>query len=134
TLSPFEYVARWAGEDADKIRAYNLDETREELWPWLLRRGYATPRDVAELGPFLERVKKANRDVHLRPGLALIRRWRHEDVEALGRGDALAGALGGALGRTLEALDAPPLPAAATLRQPDRTDTARHGLGMAAKD
>ena len=111
-LSSLEYVARWAAEDADKIRAYSQDETREVLWPWLLRRGYATPVDTDQLGPFLARVKKANRDVHLRPGLALIRRWRREDVEALRGRNALAGAIRHALGRMLEALGDPPLPAA----------------------
>ena len=115
-LTSVEYVARWAGEDADKIRAYSRDEARDELWPWLLERGYATPVDADELEPFLERVKKANRDVHLRPALALIRRWTREDVDALRLRDALAGEIRDALGRILEALDDPPLPIAVAAR------------------
>ena len=112
-LTSVDYVARWAGEDADKICAYNRNEAREQLWPWLLQRGYATPVDADELEPFLERVKKANRDIHLRPGLALIRRWTREDVHALRLNGALADEIRGALSRLLEALDDPPLPATA---------------------
>jgi O-acetyl-ADP-ribose deacetylase len=113
-LTAAEYVARWAGEDADKIRGYDRDEVRAELWPWLLHRGYATSVDASELDPFLERVKKANRDVHLRPGLAVIRRWTRDDVEALRQRGELAREIRDALGRILDALDDPPLPAAST--------------------
>lgn len=115
-LSSVDYVARWGGEDADRIRAYTRTEAREELWPWLLERGYATSPDADELDPFLERVRKANRDIHLRPGLALIRRWTREDVDALRLRGTLVGELRDALGRILEAMGDPPLPAASASR------------------
>lgn len=92
------------------MRAYHRDEAREELWPWLLERGYATPVDADQFGPFLERVQKANRDVHLRPGLALIRVWTREDVDTLRRRGALAEAIRDAPSRILEALNDPALP------------------------
>ena len=92
------------------------DEAREKLWPWLLERGYATSVDADELDAFIERVSKANRDVHLRPGLALIRHWTRENVDALRLRGALAGEIRDALGRILEALDDLPLPAARQTR------------------
>lgn len=110
TLAADEYVAAWAGADGQMLHSYTLEAVRDELWPWLLERGYATARDDVALEPFLGRLKKANRDAHLRPGLAIVRRWEREQVEALGR-RRLAEAIRTALGLLLAALDDPPLPA-----------------------
>jgi hypothetical protein len=68
-------------------------------------------QDDRELEPFLERVTKANRDVHLRPALAVVRQWEREEVEELRRRSRLADEIRAALSRILAALDDPPLPA-----------------------
>lgn len=111
-LTPEQYASRWAGEDADKIGGHDLETVRDELWPWLIDRGYATVRDTELLEPFLERVGKRNRDVHLRPGLALMRRWELETVDALRRRGRLAEEIREAISGILAAADDPPLPAA----------------------
>jgi hypothetical protein len=85
-----EYVARWAGPDGRMIGGHRLDTVRDELWPWLLERGYATDQDTELLEPFLGRVRKGNRDAHLRPGLRLMRRWSPEAVAELDRAGKLA--------------------------------------------
>jgi hypothetical protein len=114
-MTPEEYVSRWAGADADAIGGRRDPETvRRQLWPWLLERGYATARDTDLLEPFLAGVARRNRDVHLRPGLALIRRWELEEVVALRRRGRLAEEIREAVSRILAAIDDPPLPAAAS--------------------
>jgi hypothetical protein len=110
SMTADEYVDAWAGADSGRIRGYSLDETRDELWPWLRKRGYAAAQDHTELELFLERVKKANRTAHLRPGLALILRWEREQIEALGR-RRLAEEIRASLDLLIAALGDPPLPA-----------------------
>ena len=58
-----ECVARWTGTDGEMIGGHHLETVRDELWPWLLERGYATDDDTELLEPFLNRVRKRNRDV-----------------------------------------------------------------------
>ena len=100
------------GSDADKIGGHHPETIRNELWPWLLERGYATDRDVELLEPFLDRIKKANRDVHLRPGLALIRPWDRTGAVEKRRRGRLAAEIRTELSLILDALCDPPLPAA----------------------
>jgi hypothetical protein len=111
SLTAAEYVARWSGADAARIGGHDRLSVRGELWPWLLERGYASSRDAGSLDPFLERVNKANRDVHLRPGLALIHRWEREGASELRRRGRLAEAIRAAMSSILSAIDDPPLPA-----------------------
>jgi O-acetyl-ADP-ribose deacetylase len=112
TLTPALYASRWASADAGMIGGHDRMTVRTELWPWLLERGYASAQDTDLLEPFLERVNKANRDVHLRPGLALIRRWSREDANELRSRRRLAAEIRVALSHILLAVDDPPLPAA----------------------
>ena len=78
-----------AGEDGQKIGGHHPDTIRDKLWPWLIERGYATKPDSPLLEPFLDRVAKRNRDVHLRPGLSLMRRWEREKVDEPASGASL---------------------------------------------
>jgi len=110
TMTVEEYVARWAGADGEKVGGHHLEAVRDELWPWLLERGYATDEDTQHLEPFLERVRKRNRDVHLRPGLRLLRRWSREEVAEFQRDGELAERIRAAVNELLVAVDDPPLP------------------------
>jgi hypothetical protein len=111
SITAEEYVARWAGADGERIGAHRGDAVRAELWPWLLERGYATGPDTELLEPFLERVAKRNRDVHLRPGLSLRRHWGREEVARLGRRDEFTERVRASLNDLLVAVGDPPLPA-----------------------
>jgi hypothetical protein len=106
-----EYVARWAGPDGQMIGGHRLDTVRDELWPWLLERGYATDEDTELLEPFLRRVRKRKRDAHLRPGLRLMRRWSPEAVAELDRAGNLADHIRAAVNELLVAVGDPVLPA-----------------------
>ena len=106
-----QYVARWAGPDGDTIGGHYVGAVRDELWPWLLERGYATDQDTELLEPFLERVAARNRDVHLRPGLRLLRRWSPEEVAELDRAGWLAERIRDAVNELLVAVGDPALPA-----------------------
>jgi hypothetical protein len=68
TIGLDEYVQQWSGGDLEHVHAYSLAELRDDLWPWLLARGYASPADAHEL-PRFER-SLGRRAVHLRPGVA----------------------------------------------------------------
>jgi hypothetical protein len=77
-----DYVRRWAGRDADAVRAYEPDEVEPVLWPWLKERCYARDADDAV---FLDyRRGLGRRKAHLRPGLRLARRWSLAEVSAAG--------------------------------------------------
>jgi O-acetyl-ADP-ribose deacetylase len=106
-----EYVARWAGPDGQMIGSHRLDTVVDELWPWLLERGYATDQDTELLEPFLERVRKRKRDAHIRPGLRLMRRWSPEAVAELDRTGELADQIREAVNELLVAVGDPALPA-----------------------
>jgi hypothetical protein len=60
------YVVRWAGPDGEKIGGHHVDAVRDELWPWLLERGYATDDDTELVEPFLERVAARKRRCRIR--------------------------------------------------------------------
>ncbi|HKP91432.1 MAG TPA: hypothetical protein VJT75_15815 [Thermoleophilaceae bacterium] len=92
------YVRSWR-EDVDRVHAYELGELRDVLWPWLVARGYASPRDAVRI-PRFERLV-GRRTIHLRPAVRVERpvAANADDVRA-----ALAG--------LLVALDEPPLPVA----------------------
>jgi hypothetical protein len=110
TMTAEKYVERWAGADGKKIGGHDPDTIRGDLWPWLLERGYATKSDTELLEPFLARVAKRKRDVHLRPGLCITRRWNHRDVAELRSRGQLANEIRSAVNRLLAAVGDPSLP------------------------
>jgi hypothetical protein len=109
TIGVDEYVARWAGPDGRRIGQHEPGAIRTGLWPWLLERGYASHADEPELEPFLARLGR--RPAHLRPGLRLLRRWRGNEIAALGGRDALAHEIRSAVNRLLTAVGDPKVPA-----------------------
>lgn len=111
TLGLEEYVARWAGPDGEQIGQHDADTIHSDLWPWLLKRGFASAEDEALLGPFVVRLKARKRPAHLRPGLRLLHRWDRENVAELRSGGELSGEIRGAVNKLLVAVGDPELPA-----------------------
>jgi hypothetical protein len=106
TIGLREYVRSWADEDLARV-SYAPSQLRGELFPWLLKRGYASPRDEAKL-PEFERVL-GRRPIHLRPGLSVWREWPLEMAEQLDARGHLVHEVRTALDRLLAALGEPPL-------------------------
>ena len=106
-----EYVSRWSGDDFDKIGAYPFDQIRDNLWPWLRERQYASPEDDQQLDAFLQRLGR--RDAHLRPGIEVRRLWPWTHAVRLDERGALVGEVRTAVAELLTALDEP-LPPACT--------------------
>jgi hypothetical protein len=80
-LDALTYVHRWQGEDFKQVGAHNPDTVLSELWPWLLRRRYASSRDKARLEPFLRTLGR--RAAHLRPSIHVWRSWPFEEATLL---------------------------------------------------
>jgi hypothetical protein len=81
-----EYVRRWVEEDLPRVRAYDPEEVRGDLWPWLEECGHATSEDAEELDRFLDEL--GNRKAHLRPGVRISCEWHWDDaveLDAVGR-------------------------------------------------
>jgi hypothetical protein len=76
-LDAVEYARRWAQEDAELVRAHSVGDVRTDLWPRVKKRAYATDGDDALLDAFLKIVGR--RDVHLRPGLRVRKRFTHAE-------------------------------------------------------
>jgi hypothetical protein len=104
-----EYVDRWRGQDFEQIRAWPHDRIREELWPWLRERGYASSDDDDRLGPFLERLGR--RQAHLRPGVAVWHVWPWAAAIELDERGALVAEVEAAIRELLTVLEEPLPPA-----------------------
>jgi O-acetyl-ADP-ribose deacetylase len=103
-----EYARRWQGEDRHWIGQHDAAEVRRTLWPWLIRRSYASASDEGELERFLRLLGR--RDAHLRPGLRLVRTWDPDARRALGGSRELAAAVREAVNGVLTAAGEPELP------------------------
>ena len=89
--------------------AYSPEAVREELWPWLVSRGYASEQDGSRLEEFIGIL--GGRDAHLRPGITVYRVWPWREVEGSQERRSLVGEIREALEQVLHLLDEPPLPA-----------------------
>jgi hypothetical protein len=100
-----------------------VDTVRAELGPWLVRRGDATKPDRELLASFLDRAARRKRNVHLRPGLRLLRRWDLDQIGELRWRGGLANEIRSAVNQLPDAVGDPLLPAPATaspkIKQPD---------------
>jgi hypothetical protein len=110
-LDPGEYARRWQGEDWKRVGAHHRSHVREDLWPWLLERGYASERDGERIEPFLRALGR--RFAHLRPSMHVSRSWEWAQAERLDDEGLLAGEIRAALNRVLALLDEPLLDPAA---------------------
>lgn len=104
-----EYIHRWSGKDFAQIRAHHYNNIRENLWPWLRERQYASPEDDQQLDAFLKRLGR--RDVHLRPGIEVQRIWPWPHAVDLDERGALVREVRNAVAELLTALDEPLPPA-----------------------
>jgi hypothetical protein len=73
-----EYLLAWSREeDLRRAGGCSPDSVRDDLWPWLCRRGYADPSndDSAHgLDRYLEKLARRRSSAHLRPGIELSSR------------------------------------------------------------
>ncbi len=97
-----QYVAQWS-DDMDWIVQYDAKTLRDDVWPWLLDRGYAKPTD--DLDGFCERL--GNRPAYLRPGIAIRRAWPIDVAEDLDDRGALVDDVHAATNQILALLDEP---------------------------
>jgi hypothetical protein len=105
TLDAARYMRQWQ-EDLTEVHSYRRDAVVSELWPWLLRRGYAGDGDRVHMEEFLARARP---DVHLRPGVWISRRWPISDAQRLHERAKLTRAVREAADTVLNTLGEPPL-------------------------
>lgn len=104
-LDAGEYARRWQGADWKRVGAHHRNHVREQLWPWLLDRGYAAPGDEDRIEPFLRALGR--RFAHLRPSMYVSRSWEWEQAERLDDEGLLAGEVRTAINKVLQLLDEP---------------------------
>src|SRR5262245_44999361 len=105
SLDAAQYMRQWQ-EDLGAVHSYRRDEVVAELWPWLLRRGYAGEGDRPRMEEFLA---GARPDVHLRPGVWLSRRWLLQDARQLHDDGEFTAAVREASAAALDTLGEQPL-------------------------
>jgi hypothetical protein len=123
TLAATDYARRWQGEDWAYVGSHHREKIKSELWPWLLKRGYASARDSERLDPFLHALGR--RFAHLRPSMHVSRSWSWAEAEKLDDAGLLAGEIRDAINRVLEVLGEPLLTAPFLA-----TDTAPRGSSL----
>ena len=109
-LSAREYVEQWTAGDVERVGGGKLEEVAR-MWPWLIDRRYASESDRPDFEAFLERLRKSNRQGHLRPGLRLKREWPQAEVEEMRRSGRLEEVLRQSFDRLLVAAGDARLPA-----------------------
>ncbi len=107
-LDATSYARRWRGEDWAWVGAHRPEGIMSELWPWLLRRRYASARDRKRVESFLHTLGR--RHAHLRPSLHVARVWSLDGATQLDDEGLLAGEIRAAIERVLAVLGEPPLP------------------------
>jgi hypothetical protein len=107
-LDAATYVRRWRGEDWAWVGAHQPETILDELWPWLLRRRYASARDRARVESFLHTLGR--RHAHLRPSIHVARAWSFDEATELDDEGLLAGEIREAINCVLALLDEPELP------------------------
>jgi hypothetical protein len=122
-LDAATYVRRWQGEDFKQVGAHPHDTILSELWPWMLRRRYASARDKARLEAFLHTLGR--RAAHLRPSLHVAHAWPFEEASRLDDEGLLAEEIRDAINLVLDLLEEPPIPAPVGPVQPPETAGAR---------
>ena len=106
-LDASQYMRQWQ-TDLGHVHSYQRDAVVTELWPWLLRRRYVGERDRTLMEEFVARLPRP--DAHLRPGVAVSRRWSLEEANRLQTAGELTRALREAVDTLLDTLGEPPLP------------------------
>lgn len=107
-LDAATYARRWCGEDWAWVGAHRPETIMDELWPWLLRRRYASARDKARVESFLHTLGR--RHAHLRPATHVARAWTFDRATQLDDEGLLASEIREAINCVLALLDEPELP------------------------
>jgi hypothetical protein len=105
SLDAADYMRQWQ-DDLSEVHGYPRDAVATELWPWLLRRGYAGERDRPRMEEFLAHARP---EVHLRPGVWVSRTWPLDEAARLHERGELVRAVREAVGTALATLGEPPL-------------------------
>jgi hypothetical protein len=110
-LSGAEYVRQWV----DDVAGHAGERTRETLTQstfrsWMLRRGYATKKDMPSLDAWLK-TRPAGIKFHIRPSVQIMRRWKLKSAIAKDRDGQLGAQVKIAINQMLKALDEPNLDA-----------------------
>jgi hypothetical protein len=106
------YAERWEGADGRLIGQHSAEDVRQQLWPWLKQRGYASAKDDEVLEQFLAVLGR--RKAHLRPGMRFRRRWEGAEIDRLGQ-SRLSATVRAEVNAILQAVGDPPLPAPAQI-------------------
>ena len=109
TIGAPEYARQWEEGDLTRVRNHTLTELRHDLWPWLLRRGYASLADEPELDAFERRLQRRRTDANVRPGMRVWRPWPMDEAAALDDAGELSAAIRACLDALLDALEEPAL-------------------------
>jgi len=108
TLDAATYARRWQGPDWERVGAHHHNYVMSDLWPWLLARGYASPRDLEAVQAFTDSLGR--RFAHLRPSMHVTRSWALELAEELDEDGRLAVEVREAVSQVLGVLEEPALP------------------------
>jgi hypothetical protein len=107
-LDAATYATRWNGADWERVGAHQPETILSELWPWLLKRRYASKRDLPRVEGFLRTLGR--RHAHLRPSMHVSRSWSFEEATALDDDGLLAKEIRDAINQVLAVLHEPSLP------------------------
>ncbi|HSZ69202.1 MAG TPA: hypothetical protein VK756_02460 [Solirubrobacteraceae bacterium] len=133
-LDAVTYAARWQGEDWAQVGAHQPDTILPELWPWLLKRRYASKRDLPRVEAFLRTLGR--RHAHLRPSMHIARVWPFAQATALDDDGLLATQIRDAINHILTILQEPrlpaPVPAAQVYSIASKLATSNGGAGPSA--
>lgn len=104
------YVHQWIDDFREGCAG---GRTRDEVadprfFDWLVERGYACDSERGSLDDWLNS-KPPRLQIHIRPGIQILRTWRYADAFAQNRGDEFVAEVRETIGRVLSALDEPKL-------------------------
>ncbi len=108
TVSPEQYLRQWI-EDAPEIGGCRRTKLEDpSFWDWLRQRGYASPEDRHGLKDLLDS-NPTRQSFHIRPSIAVVKRWPMEEAKSLDKRGALCPAVRAAVDTVLGALEEPSL-------------------------
>lgn len=109
-LTGRQYVTQWV-DDLRENRAgarRRADIERSVFWDWLIGRRYADPDDRQGFDVWVNK-QPAKRQIHIRPGIEIIREWDFGDAVARDNAGQLTAEVRGCIDEILGALGEPSL-------------------------
>ena len=83
-VDALRYAAQWTEGDVERVGGWPVESLRSGLMPWLIERGYSSPRDLDGLDRF-ERLAAPRRGPHLRPAMRFSYECEPDDAAAVRR-------------------------------------------------